>query len=81
LLALLLCILLVGIFIFLYMLVVKPEGTLTVTYSRIDSPAPALPDAPGTLKERLSQLDAAREAGVISPAEFEAKRAAILDRF
>jgi hypothetical protein len=30
--ALLLCILLIGFLIFIYMLVVKPEGTLTVTY-------------------------------------------------
>lgn len=33
-LALLLCFLLVGIFVFIYMLVVKPAGTLTVTYQR-----------------------------------------------
>ena len=32
--ALLLCLLLVGILVFIYMLVVKPNGTLTVTYSR-----------------------------------------------
>jgi len=30
--ALLLCFLLVGIFVFFYMLIVKPDGTLTVTY-------------------------------------------------
>lgn len=32
--ALLLCFLLVGILVFIYMLVVKPRGTLTVTYAR-----------------------------------------------
>lgn len=32
--ALLLCLLLIGILVFIYMLVVKPDGTLTVTYSR-----------------------------------------------
>ncbi len=32
LLALLLCIILIGILVFIYMLIVKPEGTLTVTY-------------------------------------------------
>ena len=30
--ALLLCFVLVGIFVFIYMLIVKPHGTLTVTY-------------------------------------------------
>jgi len=32
LLALLLCVVLIGIIIFIYMLIVKPPGTLTVTY-------------------------------------------------
>ena len=32
LLALLLCVILIGILIFIYMLIVKPDGTLTVTY-------------------------------------------------
>ena len=32
--ALLLCLLLVGILVFIYMVVVKPAGTLTVTYQR-----------------------------------------------
>lgn len=31
--ALLLCVILIGILVFIYMLVVKPAGTLTVTYS------------------------------------------------
>lgn len=34
LLALLLCFILIGILIFIYMLIVKPEGTLTVTYEQ-----------------------------------------------
>lgn len=32
LLALLLCVVLIGILVFIYMLIVKPDGTLTVTY-------------------------------------------------
>lgn len=32
--ALLLCVLVVGIFVFIYLLVVKPAGTLTVTYEQ-----------------------------------------------
>lgn len=31
--ALILCVLIIGILIFIYMLLVKPDGTLTVTYS------------------------------------------------
>ena len=34
LLALLLCFILIGIIIFIYMLIVKPDGTLTVTYEK-----------------------------------------------
>jgi hypothetical protein len=47
LLALLLCVLLVGIVVFIYMLIVKPDGTLTVTYelraaeAEIPEPAPS----------------------------------------
>ena len=41
LLALLLCFLIVGIFIFIYMLIVKPDGVLSVTYElRATSEAP-----------------------------------------
>jgi len=36
--ALILCIVLIGILVFIYMLVVKPAGTLTVTY-HLQSPA------------------------------------------
>ena len=32
--ALALCLLLIGILVFIYMLIVKPAGTLTVTYTR-----------------------------------------------
>src|ERR1700686_1342705 len=32
--ALLLCVVLIGILVFVYMLIVKPEGTLSVTYER-----------------------------------------------
>ena len=45
--ALLLCIVLLGILVFIYMLIVKPEGTLTVTYRLQERPqvtvAPADP--------------------------------------
>ena len=38
--ALLLCIILIGILVFIYMLVVKPGGVLTVTYQYQGSPSP-----------------------------------------
>jgi hypothetical protein len=49
--ALILCVVIIGIIIFIYMLIVKPPGTLTVTYSRVKKPfvsrfekeAPAIP--------------------------------------
>jgi hypothetical protein len=43
--ALLLCIVIIGILVFLYMLIVKPEGTLTVTYARMTSPPASRPSA------------------------------------
>jgi hypothetical protein len=85
-LALLLAIVLIGILIFLYLLVVKPEGTLTVVYARQaptqtrTEPTP-MPEPPTArdLSTRLAQLDAARQAGLITEDEYVAKRAAILD--
>ena len=58
--ALLLCIVLVGILIFIYMLLVKPDGTLTVTYEhRLQSPttpaAPALAETAPALPARATK--------------------------
>jgi|GEM_PF-2034159 len=39
LLALILCVILIGILVFIYMLIVKPEGTLSVTYELQEIPA------------------------------------------
>jgi Short C-terminal domain len=82
--ALLLCIVLIGILVFIYMLIVKPEGTLTVTYAKAGSPATETPpvEAPATgpltLSDRLAQLDEARASGLVTPEEYEAKRAEVL---
>ena len=75
--ALLLSILVIGLVVFLFLVIVKPDGTLTVTFARDveprreaapavglpsdEAPAPAL--AP-TFADRLSQLEAARAAGL-----------------
>lgn len=92
--ALLLCLLLVGILIFIYMLIVKPDGTLTVTYAlnqdapgTAPSPTVAAPDStppqsgpePRTLAERLAQLDEARDAGFVTQEEYAERRGRILD--
>ena len=39
--ALLLCLILIGILVFIYMLIVKPDGTLSVTYEFRSLPTPA----------------------------------------
>jgi hypothetical protein len=45
-LALLLCVVLIGILVFIYMLIVKPAGTLTVTYVLQSPSTNAAPAAP-----------------------------------
>jgi hypothetical protein len=82
--ALLLCVVLLGFLVFIYLLIVKPEGTLTVTYAKGVSPthemppADVPPPAPLTLSDRLAQLDAAHTSGLLTMEEFEAKRAEVL---
>lgn len=85
--ALLLFLILIGIFVIFYMLVVKPAGTLTVTYTRqAPSASPQQPSMPAQspaaavgVADRLSQLDQAKSAGLISDEEYAARRAKILD--
>lgn len=69
----------------------KPDGTLTVTYMKHETSAPpgAVPPptvepatplpAERSLAGRLTQLDEARKAGLISEEEHAARRAKILD--
>lgn len=87
--ALLLCIFLVGTLIFIYMLIVRPAGTLTVTYART-SPAVAAPTAVppppqvagstlSDLDARLATLERLRATGAISEDEYAARRNKILD--
>ena len=78
LLALILAIVLIGILIFLYLLIVKPDGTLTVTYAKREHPAPPQPMAGLDLSTRLSQLDQAKAAGLITEEEWTAGRAQLL---
>ena len=62
LLSLLLCFLIVGIIVFIYMLIVKPEGTLSVTYElRLPSvdPQKAIPVEEKTCPQCAEQVKAA----------------------
>ena len=79
--ALLLCIVLIGLLVFAYMLIVKPDGTLTVTYQLAEASAPQQPEppAPASVRERLAQLDDLHTSGVISDEEYAAIRAKIID--
>ncbi len=93
--ALILCVLLIGILIFVYMLIVKPPGSLSVTYrleqvaqpvegqravQPVTSAAPGQGYVPG-LADRLAQLASARDAGLISLQEHDTKRAELLAQF
>jgi hypothetical protein len=82
--ALAIWLLVVAVFVFAFMLIVRPDGSLTVTYVRQTQQASAVPP-PGagnqSLSDRLTELDAARAAGLVSPEEHAEKRAAILAAF
>lgn len=82
-LAFLLMVILIGILVVAYMVAVKPDGELVVVYEyrppqagRPLAQPPAIPDAIDQLR-KLAEL---RDAGVLTPAEFEAKKAEILAR-
>jgi uncharacterized membrane protein len=87
--ALLLCIVVIGLLVFVYMLIVKPDGTLTVTFTRNATGAAPVATAPtpssapafaqGSVRERLAQLDELHGAGVVTDEEYAAKRAKILE--
>ena len=77
--ALLLAIVLVGILIFIYMLFVKPEGTLTVTYQlQAAAPAARAPAATAGFADDLARLAELHAKGVLTDEEFAAKKKQIL---
>lgn len=78
-LAVVLFLVLIGILVFLYMLLVKPDGTLTVTYTLERDPRPPL-DPSLAITDQLKKLGELRDAGVLTPEEFEAKKAQLLAR-
>ena len=81
--ALILCVFLIGILVFIYMLIVKPDGTLTVTYSLREDVAISAPPAPtpaaASHEDRIGKLAELHDAGVISDEEFASRRSKILD--
>jgi uncharacterized membrane protein len=93
--ALVLCIFLIGILVFIYMLIVKPDGTLTVTdtlrdHDQLAQPAaqevPSASELPGvqatsplSLAARLAQLDEARAAGLITEDEYQKRRSVVIE--
>jgi len=87
--ALLLCVILLGTLIFIYMIIVKPEGTLTVTYSldgsaaRPQEPVPSVPASPQintlAIDSRLRNLADLHANELIDDAEWAARRGKILD--
>jgi uncharacterized membrane protein len=81
LLALLLFVILIGILIFIYMIIVKPAGTLVVTYElrpeRAEAPRPL---APGDPASALASLATMRDQGHVTAEEYEAKKAELLGR-
>lgn len=79
--ALLLAFLLIGILIFIYLIVVKPDGILTVTYEhRAPAVAPAPPAAPVDHVAVLDSLAKMRDQGLISADEYAAKKVELLER-
>ena len=77
--ALLLAVVLVGILIFIYMLFVKPEGTLTVTYQLQDAATPIGGSAStSSVADDLARLADLRAKGILSDEEFAAKKKQLL---
>ena len=85
---------LVGILVFIYMLLVKPEGTLRVAYTKAfavggdsalsttasTSQALTTPSVGLETLMLLEKLGQLREAGFLTTEEFEAKKADLLAR-
>ena len=74
-----------GLLVLAYLVIVKPDGTLTVTYQQagtvMSAPVPIASPlaASASTEERLRQLEELRTGGLVTAEEYAAKRKAILD--
>ena len=83
--ALLLCVVLVGFLVFIYMLIVKPDGVLVVTYEHRPAPVatvvtPVAPTAATDMAVVLARLGELHDRGLITPEEYDTKRSEVLAR-
>ena len=72
-----------GFLLLVYMLLVKPTGTLAVTYelrAAVSGPGPAPAPATAGVMALLGQLGALHAGGVLTDTEFETKKAELLAR-
>lgn len=76
--ALLLCFILVGIIIFIYMIIVKPQGTLTVTYKLTDSGRVATKNDTSKADE-LMKLVKLRDDNILTEREFQDQKEKLLN--
>lgn len=78
--ALLLAVILIGILIFIYLLVVKPDGTLVVTYTKSPPVAPPAVASGQSAANELASWAKLRDTGVITEEEFQAKKRSLLGK-
>jgi|APLak6261664116_1056043.scaffolds.fasta_scaffold27096_2 uncharacterized membrane protein len=74
--ALLLCFVLLGFLIFIYMLIVKPDGSLTVTYQR--QVKNKSKETNSSVADEIKKLSELHQAGVLTLEEFQAQKQKLL---
>jgi len=78
--AIILCIVLVGILIFLYMLIVKPDGALTVTYELAEAEQKTNSEHNGILvSDEIKKLSELHNSGILTDDEFTAQKQKLLN--
>jgi uncharacterized membrane protein len=74
--ALILCLVLVGFLVFIYMLIVKPDGSLTVTYQR--QVKTKSKETNSSLADEIKKLSELHQAGILTLEEFQAQKQKLL---
>jgi uncharacterized membrane protein len=75
-LALLLCFVLLGFLVFIYMLIVKPDGSLTVTFQRKEKNKSK--ETNSSLADEIKKLSELHQAGILTLEEFQAQKQKLL---